>query len=101
MADKKECTGTEVYPKTPMVQNIEICAQSCKGISSMFLLGTNDFRTNRCDEIGCACICETAANPDGTCNMVDNKGYRLFKYQKGEMLDLHYKTKRTKLSSNF
>ena len=53
-----------------------------------------DFKTNRCDEIGCACICETAANPDGTCNMVDHKGYRLFKYEKGKILELHYKTKR-------
>ena len=56
------------------------CAKECKGKASMFIFGTNDFGNDRCSEEGCHCSCETSATPGGTCNMVTNTGYRLYKF---------------------
>ena len=85
MADKQECAGSEVNLRG--VKDMKSCARECYGVSSMFLYGTNDFGTNRCNEawigLGCVCVCETAAKEDGTCNMVKHNGYRLFKYETG------------------
>ena len=47
----------------------------------MFIFGTNDFGENKCvTNAGCDCYCETSAAMDGTCNMIDNIGYRLYKF---------------------
>ena len=85
VADKQECGGSEVNKRG--VKDMKSCARECYGVSSMFIYGTNDFGTNRCGEAwvgnGCACVCETAAKVEGTCNMVKHNGYRLFKYEKG------------------
>ena len=59
------------------------CAEACKGISSMFAYGTNDFGTNRCYDDGCSCLCETSATEKGTCDRIDHNGYRLYIYSKG------------------
>ena len=80
-----ECAGPEVFI-TPHKEHktgisIEECAYSCKGISSMFIFGTNDYGDERCWDDKCTCICETAAADDGTCNQIGHKGYRLFKYE--------------------
>ena len=81
-----ECTGSEIVK--PTTNDIEVCAQSCKGVASMFAFGTNDFGRPRCNvdkwQNGCACYCETAAMPDGTCSMASHNGLRLYKYEKGE-----------------
>ena len=79
-ADKTECAGSEINKRNE--PNLESCAQSCIGISSMFIYGTNDFGDNRCFSNGCACFCETAAAPEGTCSKVGNSGYKLYKYEK-------------------
>jgi len=47
----------------------------------MFIFGTNDYGDERCWDGKCTCICETAAADDGTCNNIENNGYRLFKYE--------------------
>ena len=78
-AERKECSGSEISKSKKL--NIESCASSCKGFSSMFIYGTNDFGANRCNSNGyCDCYCETSASNKGTCNMVDNNGFRLYKY---------------------
>ena len=81
MAHKKECGGSE--NSQGRVGAPEACASKCRGKSSMFALGTNDYLTNRCTSSGCTCLCETAAKSDGTCIQVNHKGYRLYKYEKG------------------
>ena len=84
VAGKKECSGSEIgFGWTP---DIETCARRCQYKSSMFAYGTNDYDKwiKRCNENGCKCICETAANPDGTCDLKQHDGYRLFKYEKGK-----------------
>ena len=87
VAAKTECTGQEER-WIGKVQDVETCARSCKGVSSMFIFGTNDFGEGRCNKDGCNCMCETSAWPNGTCSMFDpdkyEKGYRLFKYDEGK-----------------
>ena len=90
-AGEKECGGSEVSKgKLPSVDD---CASQCKGVASMFAFGTNDYLTNRCNSNGCQCLCETSATEDGTCNSVNHKGYRLYKYRittsKGDYPLLH------------
>ena len=72
--------------------DVEICAKKCRAKSSMFAMGTNDFKTpgySRCgtdgksDIKGCVCYCETGAKADGTCTTTTHNGYRLYTYQKG------------------
>ena len=78
MGEKQECGGSE--KGKGRVASVEDCAEACKGVSSMFALGTNDFGVNRCNRKGCKCLCETSAEDDGTCDVVSHKGYRLYKF---------------------
>ena len=57
------------------------CAKACRGISSMFIYGTNDFGTSRCNKWReyCECYCETSSKA-GKCQMIFNAGYKLYKY---------------------
>ena len=57
------------------------CANECNGLSTMFAFGTNDFGVDRCDGNGCKCLCETSAADDGTCDSVQHKGYRLYRFK--------------------
>ena len=78
--EKVECTGAEVAK--PVQLDEANCADSCKDISTLFVFGTNDFGTNRCEpNKGCYCLCETAAGPDGTCTTIQHNGYRLYKIE--------------------
>ena len=87
VADKMECDGSEF--SIGMVSTLEECAKKCVW-SSMFIYGTNDFGSNRCDETGCRCICESAAKTIGTCDQVDHKGYRLYKYKIAGNVDMSF-----------
>ena len=78
--EQAECAGSEKYGRKA---NIRDCAEECKGISTMFAFGTNDYGNNRCYKNGCGCLCETAATPDGDCAMIVHSGYRLFRYESG------------------
>ena len=77
--EKKECSGDEIS-KGRMNSPGE-CANACKGVASMFAFGTNDFGVPRCDGNGCQCLCETAAADDGSCDSVQHKGYRLYRFR--------------------
>ena len=82
MADKTECSGSEIGK--PLAPDIESCAQSCRGVSSMFIYGRNGGSCNRCYTNGCTCVCETGAMPDGTCPTTSaHCGYDLFKVEEG------------------
>ena len=69
-----------------MKASIEQCAESCKGVSSMFIFGTNDFGWtwegwwHPCNDEGCSCYCEISAKDNGTCDMQANEGFRLYKF---------------------
>ena len=63
MGEKEECGGSE--KNKGRLESVDACAQACKGVSSMFALGTNDFGVNRCNSKGCKCLCETSAADDG------------------------------------
>ena len=65
-------------PKTGII--LEECAYRCKGISTMFIFGTNEYGHEQCWGKKCACICETGAYYDGTCKQIGQDGFLLFKY---------------------
>ena len=77
VSEKRECNGPEIW--AGKLKSLEDCATACRGIASMFIYGTTDFGTKRCDSEGCNCVCETPAR-SGACEEVDHKGYRLYKY---------------------
>jgi len=79
VAEKKECTGSEVDKGRFGSNEIDKCANACKGVSSMFAFGTNDFGNDRCTSEGCKCICESGADEYGMCTMKDHDGYRLYR----------------------
>ena len=62
------------------MDSVDKCAEACKGVAEIFIFGTNDFGNDRCYEDGCKCICETSAEDDGTCDVVQHDGYRLYKF---------------------
>ena len=76
--EKTECTGSE--SGKGYLPSIEDCASHCTGIASMFIFGTNDYGTTRCNENGCQCYCETSATTDGECDQTTHNGFRLYKY---------------------
>ena len=80
VAEKKECSGSEV--EKGKIKTINECANSCKGVASMFAYGTNDFNNGRCNTDGCECICESAADADGACATSDHSGYRLYRFSR-------------------
>ena len=84
VAEKKECTGSEVNKGRFGSNEIDKCANACKGVSSMFAFGTNDFGNDRCTSEGCNCICESGADEYGMCTMKDHDGYRLYRLNQGK-----------------
>ena len=78
--EKKECGGKE--ESKGKLDSLQECADACYGVASMFIFGTNDFGKDRCESNGkqCDCYCETSANDDGTCDITDHDGFRLYKY---------------------
>lgn len=91
VANKKECNGAETFKG--YVATVEDCGRECRGLSSMFVFGTNHYGQTKCNSKGCRCYCETSANDDGTCTMVDHNGYRLYKYGVASE-DVLYESKR-------
>ena len=80
--EQQECSGAEVGGGS--FSDVNDCAEACKGKSSMFAFGTNDFGTTRCysgNNKGCSCLCETSAT-NGNCKVVSHSGYRLYRYGK-------------------
>ena len=67
-------------------KTLDECGKTCLGISAMFVYGTNDFGSSKCNTDGkedCLCYCETSAD-EGECQMVDNTGYKLYRYVHGK-----------------
>ena len=77
-----ECGGEEQYGGYH--NELKFCAEACRGISTMFVYGTNDYgySGDRCPAMygGCKCLCETAATSDGDCNRSPHAGYRLYRF---------------------
>ena len=93
VAEKTECSdNVEMEMHIGRQQSIENCASKCKGKASMFIFGTKDYgKDERCFDNGCECYCEISATPQGTCDIVHHKGYRLYKYNTGNYHILHNK----------
>ena len=84
-ANKKHCDSEGVdFKEVKRSWTIDECGQQCKGVSSIFMLGTNDYRDNenkkKCFDDGCICRCAIFASVTGTCELRDNLGFRVYKY---------------------
>ena len=83
VAKGKGCSGINI--DKGIFATIEMCAEECKNLSSMFQFGRNG--TGGCTTNGCACYCETAASADGTCDQKDKDYVNLYRYtKKGDIL---------------
>ena len=71
VSENHECSGSEIFKTLQSGADISDCADECRGVSSMFL-----FR----DPPRADCYCETAATPEGTCDVSSAYGYHLYKY---------------------
>ena len=91
VAEKKECDGAEIeYGYNETIASVEECANKCRKLSSMFAFGTSDFGNSRCITGGvCKCLCETSATKQGSCNQIDHKGYRLYRFRPGMLFPRH------------
>ena len=48
----------------------------------MFIYGNNENGRNTCNkDDGCHCICETSADPKGTCPEIDHSGFNLYRFE--------------------
>ena len=87
MAEQKYCKGDQVHRND--VSTIGGCAGQCDGLSSMFVVGTNDYGTSsHCVNGKCKCICQPDAANDGTCDQKSDNRFRLFKFKNdGNLLE--------------
>ena len=94
VAEKAECEGPYGWPYEVwkgFLSDVDSCAEACKGDSSMFTFGTNDFGREFCrynnDYDGCSCTCELLVHSNGTCKkgLLASPGYRLYRIEKGKM----------------
>ena len=80
MAEQKYCEGEQVHRAD--VSTIDECAVQCDGLSSMFVVGTNDYGTSsQCVNGKCKCICQPNAANDGTCDQKSDNRFRLFEFR--------------------
>ena len=69
--EQKECIGPGIF----MGDAIDpiVCAEACKGKSTMFIHGRKEV-----GEYGC--FCEILARPYGLCGSISQPAYNLYKY---------------------
>ena len=95
MREKKACSNFD--DEIHRYSDLEKCQTKCNGVASMLVFGTNDFGEVGCTftnvvELGgaqlilkgtkkdCECRCIKGAFANGTCELVDNDVYRLYRY---------------------
>ena len=79
VALRAECEGKEIFKKTHL--SLNACANACRGISQMFMYGTNQFGVTRCyGDKGCDCYCEMATSNYECNKQLHHGGYNLYKY---------------------
>ena len=83
MAIKMKCRGSKIGNNFWKARHLEDCAKSCVGVSSMFIYETKLVENHRCKGDGCVCFCELEASPDGTCLMLPDNGYKLYRFESG------------------
>ena len=80
--EKARCEGPK--KENEKKETIEECANMCRGVSSMFIYGTNDYGNRGCfidgAGTGCMCLCELSS-VEGKCNKVEDEKFRLYRYK--------------------
>ena len=78
VAERKSCKGR--FGGVVKTSTTGECARKCNGVSSMFIVGINDFGGYGCMNGQCDCYCAKSATIDGTCEMLNHNSYRLYKF---------------------
>ena len=78
IAEKVYCAGKEVYKG---YTSLLTCATQCKGISQMFIFGTNKHGRPRCKNGKCACYCEYTTTEFKCNKRAAHDGYILYSYK--------------------
>ena len=81
IGDKKRCSGSSI--ENGLLETVEACALGCHGVSSLFRYGTTEWKNSFiCNDypVKCYCDCETSADGDGKCDLVDDLSYNIYKY---------------------
>merc|ERR1719494_1180856 len=78
VALRAECEGKEIFKKHQT--SLHACANACRGISQMFMYGTNKYGVTRCYADGCTCYCELETSNYECNKQLVHKGYNLYKY---------------------
>ena len=68
-------------PDTTMSLTARECANSCRGVSTMFSFTMNGMDASGCHENHPECICERYADQNGTCPQVTQDGTQLYRYK--------------------
>ena len=88
VAERKSCKGDAIEQSKS--RTISECARKCMDLSSMFIVGTNDFGAYGCFDGQCECFCETLATMDGSCELSNDNKYRLYKYYANGIMYFRY-----------
>ena len=73
--DAHYCKGKEPYKGRK--RTLQECADACRGVTDMFIYGTNAHGNKRCYKDGCKCYCEI--NTEIGCqNLTPHTGYNLY-----------------------
>ena len=84
-----ECNGDEIA--NGKLPSLAVCADRCRGVSSIFIYGTNMFHENRCSGDRCHCICDLgSSNQQCKWKQVKHNGYIMYTYTTpGKMKNSH------------
>ena len=73
------CSGQKI-PRD-LAESVDDCANKCRGVSKMFMFGTDDFGYHSTCESGrCLCYCESDSEPEGSCTIDDYDGFRQYEF---------------------
>ena len=87
IADKAECSWRIKGDETIKADfaTLDECAVNCRGLSDIFVYGTNKYGNNKCFNGKCRCICELNTI-DGKCvSKTKHNGYMMYAFT-GELL---------------
>ena len=87
VAKKVQCDADE--QRMGYQKNVDACAKKCRGISEMFVYGTNKHGMKKCRKDGaCKCFCEKATTNYQCNKRVTHNGYYLYKFLKGKLYSI-------------
>ena len=81
-----DCSGKNVSQCLNSGRHLQLttspfeCAQKCKGLLPMFMFGSNETDTNRCNDQGCICSCGQNIIANGECDTKRQYGFKTYQF---------------------